>query len=199
MPRGFSDREKAIIRSTLLEKGREYFVLYGLKKTSVEDLTRAAGISKGAFYLFYDSKEELFYDLLTQFEAEYQAELLKEAERTAGSPRESVRQFLNKAFSLWKTNALFTHFDEDDYAYMLRKLPEEKIQSGLRNDDAFIGKLFERWQRSRIAIDCEPRMFTNLMRALVIISLHEDDFAADVYPAMIDLLIDLLIQRLVKV
>ena len=30
------------------------------KKTNIEDLCAKAGISKGAFYLFYASKEELF-------------------------------------------------------------------------------------------------------------------------------------------
>ena len=64
MPRAFSEREKEIIRGTLREKGNEYFATYGLRKTTVENLARAAGISKGTCYLFYQSKEELFFDIL---------------------------------------------------------------------------------------------------------------------------------------
>jgi AcrR family transcriptional regulator len=37
----------------LLRQGSTFLTTYGIRKTNVEDLTRAAGISKGAFYLFY--------------------------------------------------------------------------------------------------------------------------------------------------
>ena len=73
MPRGFSEREKEGIRDSLLDKGRAFLTTYGVKKTNVEDLTGAAGISKGAFYLFFVSKEELFFEVLGRFEDEYHA------------------------------------------------------------------------------------------------------------------------------
>jgi AcrR family transcriptional regulator len=61
MPRGFSDREKELIHDSLLMKGRELFINYGLKKTSIADLCREAGIALGSFYIFYSSKEEKLY------------------------------------------------------------------------------------------------------------------------------------------
>jgi AcrR family transcriptional regulator len=60
MPKAFSEHEKDIIRAQMREKGKDLFEKQGLKKTSVDELTAAVGISKGAFYLFYESKEELF-------------------------------------------------------------------------------------------------------------------------------------------
>src|SRR5918912_2045574 len=102
MPKGFSEREKEIIRSSLLEKGRVLFGTYGIKKTNVEDLTRAAGISKGAFYLFYDSKEELFFEILEQFEAEFRAAVFKDIFQPGISPRQSFKELLKKALSAWK-------------------------------------------------------------------------------------------------
>src|SRR3712207_797072 len=114
MPKGFSEREKAIIREKLLEKGRECFATYGIRKTSVEDLTDAAGISKGAFYLFFDSKELLFFEILGQFETEYHDDMVKVAESAVGTPRERITQFLNQAFSVWRTNPLFTHFNQEE-------------------------------------------------------------------------------------
>lgn len=35
-----------------------------MRKTSVEQLTEAAGISKGSFYCFFDSKKLLFFSVL---------------------------------------------------------------------------------------------------------------------------------------
>src|SRR5215470_2305575 len=106
MPKGFTDREKALIRAGLLEKGRELFATYGLRKTNVEDLTRAVGISKGAFYLFFESKEALFFELLEHFEADFQAVLLEHIARDTLPPRERMRALLHEAISVWQRNAL---------------------------------------------------------------------------------------------
>ena len=62
MPRTFSDEEKQNVRNSLLEIAKESFSHYGLKKTNIEELTKAVGISKGAFYGFFKSKEILFFD-----------------------------------------------------------------------------------------------------------------------------------------
>ena len=40
----------------LLTEARHHFETAGLRKTSVEDLTKAAGIAQGSFYMFSDRK-----------------------------------------------------------------------------------------------------------------------------------------------
>src|SRR4051812_30774528 len=107
MPKGFSEREKTIIRAQLLAKGRELFAKQGIKKANVEELTRAANISKGAFYLFFNSKEELFFELLSQFENEYHASLIEAAAQPGASPRQQVKDVLAQAFTIWRTHPLF--------------------------------------------------------------------------------------------
>ena len=57
----FSDFETEQIRKALLEETRRCAVTLGMRKTSVEQLTQAVGISKGSFYRFYESKERLFF------------------------------------------------------------------------------------------------------------------------------------------
>ena len=64
MARGFTDREKEIIRNNLIETGRELFGKYGLKKTSIGDLTKAVGIAQGSFYTFFKSKEKLYLEII---------------------------------------------------------------------------------------------------------------------------------------
>ena len=71
MPRAFSEQEKELIRKRLLEQGHRQFSAYGLRKTNIEELAEAAGISKGAFYLFYASKEAIFMDVVEQVEERF--------------------------------------------------------------------------------------------------------------------------------
>ncbi len=197
MPKGFSEPEKVQIRAILLEKGKECFATYGVKRSNVEDLTRAAGISKGAFYLFYDSKEALFFELLVQFEDAYHATLLQIASEPAPSPRQQVQAFFHHAFALWKTNPLFQRFSQDKYAYVVRKLPAAQVQANMHKDVVFVNQLLAQWQEQGVIIDCDAQLFLGIMRALFFVSLHTDDFEQGTYPPLIAFLIDTLIQRLV--
>lgn len=64
MARGFTDRERTAIRNDLIDAGRELFGKYGLKKTSIEDLTKTVGIAQGSFYTFFKSKEKLYLEVI---------------------------------------------------------------------------------------------------------------------------------------
>ena len=53
----FTDYETEQLRKALLKETRRCAVILGMKKTSVEQLTKAVGIAKGSFYKFYESKK----------------------------------------------------------------------------------------------------------------------------------------------
>ena len=195
MPKSFSERERAIIRAKLIAQGRALLATTGVRKTSVEDLTAAAGISKGAFYLFYPSKEELFFSIFAQFEAEYRQTLLGYASAAIGEPRAQIAGWLGRAFSLWKSSPLFRHFGRADLEQLLRRLPPERTQENLRGDEAFAAQLLELWRARGIAIGADAPQFTGLLRALFFVSAHEDDIGA-AYQATIDLLMRLVAAHL---
>lgn len=54
-------------RQELLEAAVEVFTRRGMHQTTVEDVTRAAGVAKGTFYLYFDSKEQLLGSLKQRF------------------------------------------------------------------------------------------------------------------------------------
>jgi TetR/AcrR family transcriptional regulator, transcriptional repressor for nem operon len=57
-------------RADLLEASRELFLAKGLAATSLEDITSRAGVSKGLFYLYFRSKDDLLLALQDQFSTE---------------------------------------------------------------------------------------------------------------------------------
>ena len=65
----FTDYETEQLRRTLLKETRHCAVTLGMKKTSVDQLTKAVGIAKGSFYKFYESKEMLFFAVLEDIHA----------------------------------------------------------------------------------------------------------------------------------
>lgn len=66
----FTDFEFEQLQHALLQETRRCAVTLGMKKTSVEQLTRAVGIAKGSFYKFYKSKEILFFAVLEGIHSE---------------------------------------------------------------------------------------------------------------------------------
>jgi AcrR family transcriptional regulator len=62
--KGFSDERRTHIRRELLEEGRKLFTRYGLRKTTMADLTGPVDIAPSTFYQFFDSKEELYIKIL---------------------------------------------------------------------------------------------------------------------------------------
>ena len=195
MPRAFSDREREVIGERLRAAARDAFRAQGVRRTSVEELARAAGISKGAFYLFYPSKEALFFDLLERFEAAMRERVLRQVD---GAPRDGPRLLLSTALSLREAEPLLERLAVEDAAYLLRAVSEEQARELLQGDVAFVAEVVERLGRAGVRVDAEPAVLAGLLRALFFVSLHREEIGAAVYPAVADLLVERLAGALVE-
>lgn len=60
-------KKKVISKEELKEIGEKIFSEKGYFLTKVSDIVKKAGVSQGTFYLNYDSKKELFLDILKDF------------------------------------------------------------------------------------------------------------------------------------
>ncbi|MDB4971556.1 MAG: Transcriptional regulator, TetR family protein [Myxococcales bacterium] len=54
-------------RAQLVTAARDVFGQKGYHAATVDDITRAAGVAKGTFYLYFDEKREVYYDLVRSF------------------------------------------------------------------------------------------------------------------------------------
>ena len=57
-------------RNLIMEKALELFAENGFTATSIQQITDSCGISKGSFYLYFKSKDELIYGLIDYFMTE---------------------------------------------------------------------------------------------------------------------------------
>ena len=70
-------------RAELLTAARALFLAKGVAATSLDDITQRAGVSKGLFYLYFTSKEDLVLALQEQFSGEVAARMAAAAAVTA--------------------------------------------------------------------------------------------------------------------
>ena len=177
MPKAFTEQEKELIRKRLLEQGHKQFSAYGLRKTNIEELAEAAGISKGAFYLFYASKEALFMDVVEQVEQRFRQELFAMVDLPGPSPRARLFALLHHAFHRVKTIPLLQFLTGSDYDLLFRRVPPEIFQEHLANDRTFINELITRCQNAGIPLRVQTEEILSLLYPLVLTILHEDEYA----------------------
>src|SRR5690606_32634714 len=87
-PRTPKFRRRAEARpDEVLDAALDLFIEKGVSSTRVDDIARRAGISKGAVYLYFPSKEALLEGLLRRPEVPIAAEALQFAGSYDGDPR----------------------------------------------------------------------------------------------------------------
>jgi AcrR family transcriptional regulator len=191
MPRAFTEREKQLILRRLLTAGRKMFSTQGLKKTTVEGLANAAGISKGAFYIFYPSKEALFMDVVEQAELQFRLELLAAIDLPGSSPRSRLLAVFKRAFALVKTIPILEFLTGSDIDLLFRRIPEGRLQEHLASDRQFFEELIARGKDAGIPIQARPEEISELLYPLVMAVLHDDASTPVRLGGNVDLLLEL--------
>lgn len=188
----FTDAERRAIRDALLDEGRRLFTTVGLRKTSLDELTRPAGIHKTSFYAFFPSKEALYLELLAQEGPGVQARTVEHA-LTATDPAEALRRFLTSITAELTTNPVVRRLvsHPDELRMVARKVGPEQLQSAA---DALAPMVdfVEREQRAGRIVDRDARVIVGVLRAVTMLTLHRDDIGSDIYDAVLELVIELL-------
>jgi AcrR family transcriptional regulator len=191
MPRGFTDHEKEVIRTRLLDEGFKLFSKYGLRKANVDELASAAGISKGAFYNFFESKEALYMDVVEQVETRMRQGIMATIDRPGSSPRARLVAIFKSAFDLFDTLPIL-QFLPADYELLFRRIPEGKIREHLSNDSKFFEVLVERCRQAGIPIQAPIDQISGLMYTLFLARMHGDDFGPGFFSNASGLLLELI-------
>lgn len=123
----------------------------GLKKTSVAELCADAGISKGSFYLFYPSKEALFFEIQQQEEQAYKQTLLHALEHAPAEGHTRVRCLLEGVLQrLERHPFLRTLTDPQTVETLITRLPPDMVDRHRTEDREFFIALATRWKSEGI-------------------------------------------------
>ena len=142
MPRTLSESERAYIRQKMMQETKKCLTLYGIRKTTVDEIVKRVNISKGTFYLFYKSKELLLFDVIMQFNDEVQEELIAEVSKIKDDI--GPERLTDIIFSLYKRlddSFLPKLLAEGELEYFMKKLPPELSQRHTEKDELKVGQL----------------------------------------------------------
>lgn len=126
MARSFTEREKENIKRSLQVACKQSWTQYGYKKTSVDDLCKQVGVSKGAFYLFFESKEALFCEVLCSVQeqiCDMASEIIEKSKDKYG-----VAEALKLIYREYDKNNFLYDSDSMDFTILMNKLSEEQAK-----------------------------------------------------------------------
>lgn len=168
---GFSDEERERIREQLIETGRELLRIYGPRKTTVEDVTEPVGIAKSTFYLFFDSKTDLYIEIIERESDEFLRDM-KQGIDEADTPREALERIIGLLMEFAGTNPLVQYRD----AFLNSISPEKMKALGRSQFEDYI-PVIESLQDdagSPLA-DYEPEAVLGVMGTAEYLALHKEN------------------------
>lgn len=197
MPRALSQQERASIQTRLKAEAAQCLQTWGVKKTTVDELVRRVNIPKGTFYLFYPSKEMLFFDVLMELHDEIQDSLITTLQSTAQPLGvETLTTMLFDLFKHIEGSFLAAMIQRQDLELLIRKLPPEVIAQHMQTDDLnmdrFLSFLPVQLDEAQLTI------FSGALRAAFLMMLHTKEIGASVFDDVMRLLLRGIVSQILE-
>lgn len=193
----FTDSEKAAIRESLMDVGLKHFARHGIGRARIEDICRDAGISKGSFYAFFPSKEDLFIAIGDDRREGHMNALFEMLEDASGKPQVRVGHLFDRLVDMIESNTLMQIMsDQGDMARIKRKLTPERLKADAQVGATFYGEVARRWNATSFGVPLEPGVFADAMTLIAALAMQQKMFPAEAYESAKALLREMFVLRL---
>lgn len=188
MARSFTEREKENIKKGLQDACKRSWTQYGYKKTSVDELCREAGISKGAFYLFFESKEALFCEVLCSVQEQIRQVASRAMEEQ--KDRYGAAKALKLIYREYDKNNFLYNSNTTDFTIFMNRLTEDQIKK-IEASNNVNQQLFQDQPYLKLKVDAD--MAASVIYSLIMNIKNKDIFPCnhtETFDFMVDHLID---------
>jgi AcrR family transcriptional regulator len=196
MPRAFNDDERERIRARLIAAGKKVINKVGVRVLVVDDIAREAGISKGSFYSFFPSREDLILSVFESWEQEYRGALIHEVLEGKGTARERIQRFFVGAFEILEREPGLARLGMNDIQAIIERLPPGRIEAHQAEDDRVLKDTFGRLVTEGMVPRDIAVAFRGLIPALFSIAIHKEDFPEGSYQPAVKLIAEALALRI---
>lgn len=113
-------------KQQILETAIQLFAQQGIEATSIQHITKTTGISKGAFYLSFASKEDLIKEIIDTFMKQFVADI----DRVVNTPLladEKLQNYFSAHLNLLEKHADFAKMYAQEQMYSINEEVVEKL------------------------------------------------------------------------
>ena len=195
----FTELEKEKIRKELLKVSYRFFIDKGFKSISIEDITSSVGIAKSSFYIFCESKEMLYMELLAREGEQIEKQVWPEV-MAAKDIYTAIKTYLNK-MSMELESKILTQrliYDLEEYNIVSRKLNPQYIGSESLRSIVPLMEFIKTRQDSKEIIDEDPNVIAGVLRAALLIGSQKRDLQQYNYVRVRDLLFEAAANQIIR-
>ncbi|MCG8349931.1 MAG: TetR/AcrR family transcriptional regulator [Chloroflexales bacterium] len=200
MAKAFTDAEKQELRDRLLSIGREHFTTFGLKKTSLEDLTRAVGIAKSSFYLFFASKEALYWELMLIDGQAIHDRIYRASFHSTADMRSAIALFIRAVLQEIESNKLYQRLVDypEELKAVLRTLSPDQKTAQIAGSIDSLRPYIIAGQRQGQIIAGRPEVIAAVIRTVTLFRLLRDAIGPDYFQDVLELFVTLVADGLTE-
>ncbi|MDP4092937.1 MAG: TetR/AcrR family transcriptional regulator [Bacillota bacterium] len=176
-----------------MDNARKAFSKAGVKKTTIEDLTNSVGIAKGSFYIFFKSKEALYFEILKQ-EIAGSVPIKDITAETPGLPfNQFFRKFLHQAVDSMQTNPILKlMLIPEEYQIVYRRITADSENSEAMDIITPLAIAISKWQSEGTIIKVDAYLLANVVKCLFLLTTHQDEIGNTVFPDVMSYLINVI-------
>lgn len=195
MPKAYSDQEKEYIRKRLKEEAAKCLAQYGIKRTTVDEIVQRVKIPKGTFYLFYQSKEMLLFEVILEQHDLIEEKLWKEINSIDPQDlnAEKLTDIIVGFYQMAGEMPILKLLNSGEVELLARKLPPEVLEEHLGHDNAMVDRLFASFP---IKNNVDTRALSAAFRAIYFSTLHKEEIGEEYYEEGLRLMVLGLINQL---
>ena len=195
----FTELEKERIREELLEVAYRFFLDKGFKSTSIEDITSSVGIAKSSFYIFCESKEMLYMELLAREGEQIEKQVWPEV-MAAKDIYTAIKTYLNKMAMELESKILTQRliYDLEEYNIVSRKLNPQYIGSESLRSIVPLMEFIKSRQDSKEIINEDPSVIAGVLRAALLIGSQKRNLQQYNYVRVRDLLFEAAANQIIR-
>jgi AcrR family transcriptional regulator len=187
MPKPLTDSEREHIKKKLIDEARLCLSQYGMKKTTVDELAKRANIPKGTFYLFYESKELLFFDVICAFHDDLQTKLISRISTIKENINPAkLTELILELYKMVEESFMLRFLTDGEMELLIRKLPPEIAEAHAEKDDFSLEQLLylvPDMKKSNI------KGFSAALRGIFLSMLHKHEIGEEVFDDALKIMI----------
>jgi AcrR family transcriptional regulator len=197
MSKAFTEKEKERIKEKIFTTAKGMFSHFGYKKTSIREITKKIGISQGAFYTFYNSKEELFFNILQNEAIEMRNNIFSSISVVNNSPKNVIKDLFYKIIEEIEKNKMFEFIIfNNEFQEIFEDLSEDHIKAHRMASVIKMNEWIKNIDIFKENLDLENMI--NCFRALIILYFNRKLLGNDAFKNTIDFLLEGFIEKILK-
>jgi AcrR family transcriptional regulator len=172
MPKAFTKPQKEMIEAQLIQATMARLNRLDEEKLTVDQLVRDVGISKGAFYLFFDSKEALIFRTIVSFHDLVEAEMQELIMKSGTKDQKALFiDIMNALYASVQQAPWLLKLEGAMYQDLVKKIDQNALDAHLEKDQEMTQRMMELFGIA----DRDAPLVSAHLRAIFMLLLHKKE------------------------